>query len=147
MNKDDLEKLLGKLPDDVQIIEIKTADDIKYFPKDILEEAERVTTKDSVIVFLRRMWKGVKRVGTVWVVALALFPEIAPTPIKVIQVAAPKIQQVVAKIDFSFPYEENLGNRPFIEFPNLPPSGTQIMGTTYQVPPIGISPDEFDSLT
>ena len=147
MNKEYLEELLGKLSDDVEIIVIKEKKDINKIPEDILKTWERVTFKDRVLVFKRKLWKGIKVVTTIWMISLTFFPEIIPTPIQATKFISKSATELYANIDFSFPFHENLPDKPPVEFSGFNATGSVTEGATYTVPSTGLSPETFKAIT
>jgi hypothetical protein len=69
MNSRDLTDILGKLPEDVQIITIDSPEKVIFVPKAIIADCERVRTKDWVVCIFRRA----KEIAAAWAIAACSF--------------------------------------------------------------------------
>jgi len=132
MTRQELLKYIPDLPDGASITICKSQDDI---PITIRLTSETIQTEDKKfsIVFLRNAVRGIT---AVWVFASALLPDWIP--------AAPKLwiasANLLASINFSFPYFQNAEKPPAV-FQNTLPTGQHLNGVTYVVPPTGFAPD------
>ena len=125
MNSRDLIHILGKLPEDVQIIEIDSVEKAIFVPKAIIEDCERIKAEDWVYFIYRKA----KVVVSVWVVAITLFPSLIPTPERLIQVATEAAPTILAQIDWSFSQERSAAQNYSLLFRDTFLNGTPHLGS------------------
>jgi hypothetical protein len=137
MNLRDLTQILGKLPEDVQIITIDSPEKIVFVPKAIIADCERVRTQEWVVCIFRKAAK----IAGAWPVAATLFPSIVPTPERLIKLAVEEAPQILASIDWSF----SQGSQIFsLLFPDMSLDRKKNLGTDYFVPATGVTASTVD---
>lgn len=137
MNRDEIKRLIDDLDDDAQIIVINTKDEAKAVPRALIRDCQRISVKDRVLFLWRKTRAGA--IATVWSVALALFPEVVPTPIKIVTFSYDQIEPLVAEIDWSFPHVENHARFPDIAYERVVSFGSNSLSekATYVLPSSG----------
>jgi hypothetical protein len=78
MDSHELSQILRELPPDVQVITIDTPEKVIFVPRAIIENCDRVRSKEWVYCIFRKTVAGVIVAANVWCVAMNLFPSIVP---------------------------------------------------------------------
>jgi hypothetical protein len=134
ITKEELAKYINNLDEDAKVIVCKKSEDI---PKIFKTTGEKIKTGKHLFLFLRNLGGAVV---AVWVAALALAPEWTPTMPEVVKITADKAPELIAQIDFSFPYDED-PKHPYYRIDGVLPSGQMDSLSAYDVPSTGIHPD------
>jgi hypothetical protein len=137
MTKEEVQKFVGKLADDAKIIMVTSKSQIPIF---LLTHAETLAVGQRVFKYLRN---SLGAVTAVWIFMLTLFPEITPTPLQTYKIVYDHAPQMIAAIDFSFPYSLPDTQKPWVLFPGILPDGQKMPEANYYVSGSGIAPNLF----
>ncbi len=128
---DELLKYLGQLAPNATIT-ITT--DINDVPVVFRYQAERLTLKDRIILFLRNPKKIITTVFVIWGMGLQFAPEWTPTFPKALTYAYDIGQTLFNSMDLSFPYHYDDTPLQQFVFSDMNANGEYLSGSTYSVP-------------
>ena len=133
MTHKELMEYIKDLKEDATITICKSSSDI---PVVLRLHAERVLTRDKILIFLRNT---LGLAVSVWIAGRELAPELIPTAPQAVDYSWAAGKDLLKKVDFSFPHSEGT-NKQFFVFDATLPSGQQMADVKYVVPFSGIAP-------
>lgn len=126
-------KYIKNLSEDATIIVCKKSDDI---PAIFKLTGEKITAGKNLLIYLRNKlgW-----VVAVWMVALTIAPEWTPTLPDIVNFAVDRGPELMAQLDFSFPYDPPSGIH-WVQFRGVDSTGQPNPDSTITIPATGFDP-------
>lgn len=137
---EELQAQLGDLDPKAKVIWVESEDEM---PVLLSKHAETLSVGKYLFKFLRNK---AKKIILIYGMLLSFFPELVPTPMQIAKTIYDHTPQIIASIDFSFPYPVPDTQKPWISFPDTLPNGSSHIGATYYASGSGIAPQVYQTL-